>query len=43
MYRLTIVLILTIFDPERETILKTNILDYAVGVYLIQKGNDDKI
>ena len=42
-YRLTIVPILAIFDLERKTILETDVLDYAVGVYLTQKGDDDKI
>ena len=43
MYRLTIILILVIFNLEREAILKTNILDYAISVCLAQKGNNDKI
>ena len=43
MHRLTIAPILTIFDPERETILETNILDYTIGVYLTQKGDNNKI
>ena len=43
MHRLTIVLILAIFNPERETILETNVSDYTVGVYLTQKGDDNKI
>ena len=33
-YRLTVVPILAIFDLERETILETDVLDYAVGVCL---------
>ena len=43
MHRLTIVLILAIFDLEYEAILETNILDYTIGVCLIQKGNNSKI
>ena len=43
MYRLTIVLILAIFDPERETILETDVSDYTVGACLTQKGDDDKM
>ena len=43
MHRLTIASILAIFDPERETILETNVSDYAVGVCLTQKGDDSKI
>ena len=43
MHRLTIVLILAIFDPERETILETDVLDYAVGACLTQKGDNDKM
>ena len=43
MYRLTITLILTIFNLEHEAILKTNILDYTIGVCLTQKGDNDKI
>ena len=43
MHRLTIALILTIFDLERETILETDILDYTVGAYLTQKENNSKI
>ena len=43
MYRLTIILILAIFDPERETILETNVSDYAIGVYLTQKGDNNKM
>ena len=33
-YRLTVALILAIFDLEREAILETDALDYAVGVCL---------
>ena len=43
MYRLTIALILAIFNLEREAILETNILDYTVGVCLTQKGDNSKI
>ena len=43
MHRLTITLILAIFDPEREAILETNILDYAIGACLTQKGDNGKI
>ena len=43
MCRLTVALILAIFDPEREAILETDALNYAIGVYLTQKGNDGKI
>ena len=43
MYRLTIALILAIFDPEREAILKTNVLDYAIGACLTQKGDNGKM
>ena len=42
MYRLTVAPILTIFNLEREAILKTNTSNYAIGVYLTQKGNDGK-
>ena len=42
-YRLTIALILAIFNPERETILETNVLDYTVDACLTQKGDDNKI
>ena len=42
-YRLTIVLILVIFNLEREAILETNVLDYTVGVCLTQKGDNGKI
>ena len=34
-YRLTIVSILAIFNLEYKAILKTNILDYAINIYLI--------
>ena len=43
MRRLTVALILAIFDPEHEAILETNASDYAISVYLTQKRNDDKI
>ena len=43
MCRLTIALILAIFDPEHEAILETNASDYAIGACLTQKGNDDKM
>ena len=43
MHRLTIVPILTIFDPERETILETNASDYAIGACLTQKKDNSKI
>ena len=43
MYRLTIALILTIFNPEREAILETNTLDYTIGAYLTQKENNSKM
>ena len=43
MYRLTIILILAIFDPERETILETNVSNYTVGAYLTQKGDNGKM
>ena len=43
MYRLTITPILAIFNLEHEAILETNTSDYAIGVCLTQKGNDDKI
>ena len=43
MCRLTIALILTIFDLEYEAILETNTSNYAIGVYLTQKRNDDKM
>ena len=43
MRRLTIVLILAIFDPEHEAILETDVSDYAIGACLTQKGNDDKM
>ena len=43
MRRLTVALILTIFDLEHEAILETNALDYAIGACLTQKGNDDKM
>ena len=43
MHRLTIAPILTIFNPECKAILETNTSDYAIGAYLTQKGNDDKI
>ena len=33
-HRLATMPILTIFDLEREAILKTNALDYAIGAYL---------
>ena len=43
MYRLTVAPILTIFDPERETILETNVSDYTIGACLTQKGDNSKI
>ena len=43
MRRLTVAPILAIFDPEHEAILETDVLDYAIGVCLTQKGNDDKM
>ena len=43
MYRLTVVPILAIFDLEHETILETDVSDYAVGAYLTQKGDDGKM
>ena len=43
MHRLTVASILAIFDPEREIILETDVLDYAVGACLTQKGDDSKI
>ena len=43
MRRLTIALILVIFDLEREAILETNVSNYAIGACLTQKGNDGKI
>ena len=43
MYRLTIVPILAIFNPERKAILKTNTSNYAIGACLTQKRNDDKM
>ena len=43
MHRLTITPILAIFDPERETILETDVSDYAVGVCLTQKGDNGKM
>ena len=43
MRRLTIILILAIFNLEREAILKTNALNYAIGVCLAQKRNNGKI
>ena len=43
MYRLTIVLILAIFNLEHEAILKTNILDYTIDICLTQKGDDGKM
>ena len=43
MYRLTIALILAIFNLEREAILETNALDYAIGACLTQKGDDSKM
>ena len=43
MRRLTIIPILTIFNLDWEAILKTNILDYIIDIYLTQKRNNDKI
>ena len=43
MYRLTIILILAIFNSEREAILEIDVLDYTIGVCLTQKGDDSKI
>ena len=43
MYRLTIVPILIIFNLEREAILKINVSNYAISVYLAQKENDSKM
>ena len=43
MRKLIVILILTIFNPERKAILETNILDYTIGAYLAQKRNDDKM
>ena len=43
MRRLTIALIFAIFNLEHEAILETNVSDYAIGAYLIQKGNNSKI
>ena len=43
MHRLTIALILAIFDPEREAILETNISDYTVGACFTQKGDNGKM
>ena len=43
MRRLTVALILAIFDPEHEAILETDASDYAIGACLTQKGNDDKM
>ena len=35
--------ILVIFDPEKEALLETDALDYAIGACLTQKGEDGKI
>ena len=43
MCRLTIALILVIFDLEREAILETNTSNYTIDVCLTQKRNDDKM
>ena len=43
MCRLTIAPILAIFNLEREAILETDALDYTIGAYLTQKGNDGKM
>ena len=43
MRRLTIALILIIFDLEHEAILETNASNYAIGTCLIQKGNNGKM
>ena len=43
MHRLTVAPILVIFDPERETILETDVLDYTVGACLTQKGDNSKM
>ena len=40
--RLTAALILAIYDPEKEVILKTDASDYAIGACLTQKGDDGK-
>ena len=43
MYRLTVAPILAIFNLERKAILETNILDYTIDAYLIQKGDNSKM
>ena len=35
--------ILIIFDLEKEAILETNTLDFTIGAYLTQKGNNNKL
>ena len=37
--RFIIALVLTIFDPKRKIILKTNISNFTIRVYLSQKYN----
>ncbi|SLM37524.1 gag-pol polyprotein [Lasallia pustulata] len=34
--------VLAIYNPEKEAILETDILDYTIGTYLAQNGEDSK-
>ena len=43
MRRLTVALILAIFNLECKATLETDTLDYAIGTCLTQKGNDGKM
>jgi RNase H-like domain found in reverse transcriptase len=35
--------ILAIFDPEQPIVIKTNTSDYAIGVYIMQIGKNEKL